>query len=87
MKHYEIPIISHESIILMIVLFVVVASVVIVRAMISDYGRRLMGHAGQRITLLDFIRRECFYIFLYVCFLFAVGHGTWICLHLGEIAG
>lgn len=80
MKYEEIPIISHEAGVLLIALLLVAIVACVVRTL--AHGCRLGGYGREmrRFALLRFIKRERFYICLYLFFLFMAGHGIWLCL-------
>lgn len=71
---------SDELTVFSVVLFIVIAAAVTGYVMAHDYCAYLDDHTGERFSMYDFARRERFYIWLFLSFVFVVATGLAVCL-------
>ena len=63
-----------------VILFIIIAAAVTGYVMAHDYCAYLDDHTGERFSVYDFARRERFYIWLFLGFVFVVVTGLAVCL-------
>ena len=67
-----------ESILLIIGLTIVTVGIILGYAMTHEYRRYLDDHVGAHYNFSDFIRRERFYLYLYLAFIFIMLQNLWL---------
>lgn len=70
-------ILSEDFIMIFVIIVTVLFSVTTFLIMIRDYRLYLEDHWKQRFTVVDFIKRESFYIFLLIAFLLFIAAELW----------
>ncbi len=63
-----------------VILFIIIAAAVTGYVMTHDYCAYLDDHTGERFSVYDLARRERFYIWLFLGFVFVVVTGLVVCL-------
>lgn len=80
----EVPIISCEAGMLVIMLMSVGVAVIISYVIKCDCGGVLSRHWMKHMSFSDVLKQKRFYVYLCLLLLLIMGHWLWFCLHLNK---